>query len=220
MRVGAISIESPVRRADGEVVPFGEMKAICEYARKRGIGTHLDGARLFLAAPYTGVTVKQYAALFDTVYVSTYKYFNANFGAILAGPDALLKDLYHERRMFGGGVPHSWAEAAVSLHYLEGFEQRYRQSVQTAEDAFKLVSKQTGVEVRRVRPGSNIAFLRLKKAGAEQAATRLKASGVAVEAPHATGGDWCEIAVRTNETILRLPADEIARRMSKALQAG
>lgn len=220
MKVGAISIESPVRRQDGEVVPFSEMKAICDYARKRGIGTHFDGARVFLAAPYTGVSVKQYAALFDTVYVSTYKYFNSNFGAVLAGPEAMLKDLYHERRMFGGGVPHCWAEAAMSLHFLDGFEQRYSKAVQTAEDAFKRVSKETGVEVRRVKPGSNIAFLRLKKTAADQAAGRLKAAGVAVEAPRVAGADWSEIPVRTNETILRLPADEIARRMTRALQVG
>lgn len=220
MKVGAISIESPVRRQDGEVVPFSEMEAICDYARKRGIGTHLDGARVFLAAPYTGVSVKQYAALFDTVYVSTYKYFNSNFGAVLAGPDAMLKDLYHERRMFGGGVPHCWAEAAMALHFLDGFEQRYSKAVQTAEDAFKRLSKDTGVEVRRVKPGSNIAFLRLKKTAADQAANRLKSAGITVEAPRATGADWCEIAVRTNETILRLPADEISRKMSGALRLG
>ena len=218
MRVGAISIETPVRRLDGEVMPFSDMKAICEYARRRGIGTHLDGSRLFLAAPYTGVSVKQYAALFDTVYVSTFKYFNANFGAVLAGPDALLKDLYQERRMFGGGVPHAWAEAAVSLHYLDGFEQRYSKAVAAAEQTFERVAKTTGIEVRRVKPGTNIAFLRLKDSAADGAVNRLKAAGVAVESPRAAVNGWREVAVRTNETILRAPAEETARRISAAIE--
>src|SRR5258708_29368649 len=67
--VGAIEIESPVRRRMGEVFDFQEMKKISEYARRNQIGLHLDGARLFLATPYTGVTPAQYAALFDTVYI-------------------------------------------------------------------------------------------------------------------------------------------------------
>src|SRR5438128_1437529 len=65
--VGVISIESPVRRKNGEVFPFEELKRICSLARDKGIRLHLDGARMFLAAPYTGVTPAQYSSLFDTV---------------------------------------------------------------------------------------------------------------------------------------------------------
>src|SRR5262249_51069047 len=79
--VGAISIESPVRRTMGQAVSFEEMQRISSYARSKEIGTHLDGARMFLASAYTGISPAQYAALFDTVYVSMYKYFNAPFGA-------------------------------------------------------------------------------------------------------------------------------------------
>src|SRR5690606_10113074 len=54
--VGSIVIESPVRRMDGEAFDFAEIKKICAYAREKGIRTHLDGARLYLAAPYAGVS--------------------------------------------------------------------------------------------------------------------------------------------------------------------
>ena len=57
--VGSIMIESPVRRKDGEVFDFTEMKKICAYAREQGVRTHLDGARMFLAAAYSGVSVRQ-----------------------------------------------------------------------------------------------------------------------------------------------------------------
>src|SRR5262249_1073617 len=83
--VRAISLESPVRRKAGELFDFAEMQKICTFARDRGIGLHLDGARIFLATAYTDVTPAAYSALFDTVYVSLYKYFNAASGAILAG---------------------------------------------------------------------------------------------------------------------------------------
>ena len=86
----------------------------------------MDGARLFLARPYTGIPPETYAALFDTVYVSLYKYFNAAGGAVLAGPRHLLENLYHQRRMFGGGTitsagsaPGAW-EVAPDLERILG----------------------------------------------------------------------------------------------------
>ena len=39
------------------------MQRIAAFARERRIGLHLDGARLFLAAPYTGIAPQTYAAL-------------------------------------------------------------------------------------------------------------------------------------------------------------
>src|SRR5438067_13625589 len=86
-------------------------------------------SRLYIASAYSGVPVREYAALFDTVYVSMYKYFNAASGAILAGPKALLANLFHARRMFGGGLHRSWPFAAVALHYFEGFDARYGRAV-------------------------------------------------------------------------------------------
>ena len=159
--VGAISIESPVRRASGEVVDFAEMKKICAYARERQIGTHLDGARVFLAAAYSGISRAQYAALFDTVYVSMYKYFNAPFGAVLAGPAAMLNRIATLRHQFGGMIYHGWEPAAIALHYYEGFAERYQSAVRNGETLLRLLESQGKIRVERVSHGSNIIGLRL-----------------------------------------------------------
>ena len=134
--IGAISIESPVRRRSGEVFDYAEMQQIIGFARERGIGLHLDGARLFLATPYTGIAPAAYAAPFDTVYVSLYKYFNAAGGAVLAGPRHLLDGLYHQRRMFGGGLRQAWPYAAVALHYLGGFAERFARAAAAGDTLF------------------------------------------------------------------------------------
>ena len=123
--VGAISIESPVRRMNGQAFDFGEMKKISAFAREKKIGLHLDGARMFLASAYTGIAPVAYSALFDTVYVSLYKYFNAPFGAVLTGPAALIEEASYLRRQFGGALAHGREPAAVALHYLDGFEDRH-----------------------------------------------------------------------------------------------
>ena len=77
--VGAVMIESPVRRQMGQVVPFQEMKAMTDYCSDQGIGTHLDGARLYMMSAASGIGPREYSKLFDTVYISLYKYFGAPF---------------------------------------------------------------------------------------------------------------------------------------------
>lgn len=48
--VGAISIESPVRRQKDRMFSFENVKKIAEYAKSNGIKMHLDGARGVCAA--------------------------------------------------------------------------------------------------------------------------------------------------------------------------
>ena len=158
--IGAISIESPVRRRQGEVFDFAEIQRITSFARERGIGLHLDGARLFLAVPYTGIAPAVYAAPFDTVYVSLYKYFNAAGGAILAGPRQLLDGLYHQRRMFGGGLRQAWPYAAVALHYLEGFGERFAEAAAMADELFRALAEYPQLEIRRTPASTNVTRLR------------------------------------------------------------
>ncbi len=117
---------------------------------------------LYLAAAYSGVPVREYAALFDTVYVSMYKYFNAASGAILAGPKSLLENLFDPRRMFGNGLSHVWPSAAVALHFFDGFPARYSQAVANSEKVITALSADSRFEVTRVPNGTNIFFLRVK----------------------------------------------------------
>lgn len=209
--IGALQIESPVRRRSGERFDFGEMKKISDWARERRIGRHLDGARLFLEAAYSGHSVAEYAALFDTVYISMYKYFNAASGAILAGPKALLADLHHPRRMFGGGLHQAWPFAAVALHYLDGFEARFRKSVEISERVIStLVSE--GFEIERVPNGTNIFRLRPSGVNSPVYRDRLEGAGISARPP---GGQWMTLQV--NETWGRVSSPEIAARFRKAL---
>ncbi len=160
--IGAIQIETPVRRKTGEAFDLGEMKRVSRWARERKINLHLDGARLYLASAYSGVPVREYAALFDTVYISMYKYFNAASGAILAGPKSLLENLYHPRRMFGNGLSQVWPFAAVALHFFEGFPERYAKAVAISEHVITSLQADSRFEVTRVPNGTNIFYLQVK----------------------------------------------------------
>jgi threonine aldolase len=215
--VGAISIESPVRRLKGETFDFAEMQRITAFARERGIGLHFDGARAFLAFPYTGIAPAEYAALFDTVYVSLYKYFNAAAGAILAGPRALFDGLYHQRRMFGGALRQAWPNAAVALHYLDGFDERFACAVAAADRVYAVISARPGCEVHRSASGTNVSRLRVCRPDAAELPARLAARGIVIRPPSRAADAMAEFELTLNETILRRPAAELAEAFAAAL---
>jgi threonine aldolase len=207
--IGAIQIESPVRRKFGEAFHYAEMKRISQWARSRGIGLHLDGARLYLASAYSGIPVHEYAALFDTVYISMYKYFNAASGAILAGPKNLLDNLFHARRMFGNGLPQVWPFAAVALHYFQGFPERYGQAVATSDRVIKALKSDYRFEVTRVPNGTNIFYLRVKGVNPQTFYERAKHAGFVLPAAR---GD--RFTVFVNETWGRATAEQILARLA------
>ncbi len=213
--VGAISIESPVRRRNGEVFDFEEMKMISSYAREKGIGLHLDGARLFLASAYTRIAPARYSELFDTVYVSLYKYFNAPFGAILAGPRPLLDPIATLRHQVGSGLYHAWQAAAVALHYLEGFQERYQSAVQSSEELLRQLQDRAGIRVERVPSGSNIVGIEIPDRRAALVQQRLSEANIVIRKPEKESQI---IWLMVNETINRRPTDELARLFLGALR--
>jgi threonine aldolase len=77
--VGAVSIEN-CASADGRMIAVEELGRSVITASN----IKLHGARIYLAAAWSGVTVKEYASYFDTIYISLYKTCG-NAGAILCG---------------------------------------------------------------------------------------------------------------------------------------
>ena len=210
--IGAVQIETPVRRRSGERFDFAQLERITAWARQRSIGLHLDGARIFLECAYTGRSIKEYAKLFDTVYVSLYKYFNAASGAILAGPKALLEPMTDIRRMFGGGINRVWTSAAVALHFLEGFEARFQSAVKASESVIESLAKDGNFEIERVANGTNIFLLRTTGVNAPIYQQRLEGAGISARVP-----EGARFTMQVNETWLRVAPDEITARFRRAL---
>ena len=213
--VSVISIESPVRRRSGEQFEPAELRRIVALARREDIRLHLDGARLFLQAAYTGEDVAEYARPFDTVYVSLYKYFNAASGAILAGPRALLDEMYHERRMFGGGLPSAWPYAAVALHYLDGFGDRFSRAVRVSEDLIAGLGSRDEFTIDRVTPGTNLFRLRVAGVEPELLRARLATENVLLSPPQGDGG----FLVGVNETLNRSTGGALVEAFVRAVRA-
>ena len=169
--IGVLSLETPVRRKNLERIPFHEIEKICKIARDNNIALHLDGARLYIDAAFSGKKIKEYTQLFDTVYLSLYKSFNSVNGAILAGPKVIIDDLHNERRMFGGGLSSSWQQIAIANYFFDNYNERYRKAKDQFDifkkyieenGQFKIIEINNGSSVFKLIPSKSIDHIQLK----------------------------------------------------------
>jgi threonine aldolase len=169
---------------------------------------------MFLASAYTGITPAQYSEHFDTVYVSLYKYFNAPFGAILAGPAGMLKTIGALRHPFGSQVYHAWEPAAIALHYLDGFAGRYEAAVRNGETLCRLLAAQGKFKIERIERGSNILRLKLSSGTADILQERLARAGIVIRGQKNSQ----QVLLQINETLNRRPPEEIAQEFERAIE--
>lgn len=161
--IGAVSIENPVRRTDGRMIPIDELKKISEYCRSNNIRLHLDGARIYMAAAWSGVSIKEYASYFDTIYISLYKYLGASAGAVLCGDKKLIEKMPHLIKIHGGNMYGNWTNAAMALHRLEGFEDRMKETVKRSAALFAALNQTEGIKVTILDNGTNISMMEIAK---------------------------------------------------------
>ncbi|HEX6797606.1 MAG TPA: beta-eliminating lyase-related protein [Ktedonobacterales bacterium] len=102
--VAALLLELPQREIGGQLPEWDDLVAQTAWARERGAGVHMDGARLWEAAPYYGRSYAEVAALFDTVYVSFYKGIGGISGAMLLGPAEFVTEARAWQRRHGGNL--------------------------------------------------------------------------------------------------------------------
>jgi threonine aldolase len=166
---------------------YDNQKAITNYAKNNEIKTHLDGARLFVQSVHTNLNPARYGELFDTVYTSLYKCFNSASGAILAGSKTFTTNLFHERRMFGGGLPSAWPFAAVALFFADTFIDDYKTALQNAEKFFYLIQKEEKFNVIKFENGSHIVRLNIKDINLKRFSESLIKKNIHLNAPDENG---------------------------------
>ena len=215
-RIGVVSIENPVRRSDGRAVPFDEIKKSSEYCRNNQIKLHLDGARIYMAAAWYGISVKEYAAYFDTVYISLYKYLGASAGAILCGDSKLMGKMPHLIKIHGGNMFSSWTNAAMALHRLEGMEARLQDARKRGEEIFAALNKLNGIRVSPLQNGTNIYEVLFGKEidGKKVQQTLNKEFSIRMIPPD----EQNKTKLTVNETILYRDAGDVINAFTRAMQ--
>ncbi len=103
----------------GKVLPLDYLAAARELTLRRGLGLHLDGARLYNAAVKLGVPAREITRHFDSVSVCLSKGLGAPVGSVLCGSAALIGKARRLRKMVGGGMRQAGVLAAAGLYALQ-----------------------------------------------------------------------------------------------------
>jgi threonine aldolase len=213
--VGAVSIENPVRRTDGRMVPIEELRKISTYCRTNNIKLHLDGARIFMAAAWSGVSIKEYAGLFDTIYISLYKYLGAAGGAMLCGDKTVIDKMPHLIKIHGGNMYGNWANAAMALQRLNGLEARLKETVAKSQTLFSAINKLPGITITALDNGTNIYQLQLGENIDGKKMQLALRNDFNIRMPFADANN--KLMLTVNETLLYRDNDFIIAAFKKAL---
>ena len=164
----------------GKVLTMGYMAEATALARRHGLATHLDGARLFNAAVALGggprARALEIAAHFDSVSVCFSKGLGAPVGSALVGPLELIQRAHRWRKMLGGGMRQAGGLAAAALHALDHHIERLADDHALAQRLGRGLAGLPGVSVEPLQ--TNIVFADLHGERAAGAIAHLKARGV------------------------------------------
>ncbi len=144
---------------------------------------HMDGVRLFAEAGHTDRKPSEYSSYFDTIYTSLYKCFSSGSGAMLAGTKEFCDDLYHTRRMFGGGLPHVWPFAAIAINYVDNYLEEYKSAKTTAEALFEYLNKNTDLTITHIPNGTNLYQLKVNIGELAKIVEKLTKHNISMRSP-------------------------------------
>lgn len=160
----------------GHVLPTGYIEAATALARRRGLATHLDGARLYNAAVASGVQAREIARHFDSVSVCFSKGLGTPAGSALCGSGELIGRARRWRKMTGGAMRQAGVLAAAALHALDHHVARLAEDHAHARRLAQGLQGLSGVSVEM--PQTNIVFVDLAPDKPADVVARLAARGV------------------------------------------
>jgi threonine aldolase len=184
---GLISLENTHNMAGGIVTPLYVLEEIWAGARAAGLPVHLDGARVFHAATFLGISVAELTRGFDSVMFCLSKGLCAPVGSLLVGSTEFIRKARSVRKALGGGMRQAGILAAAGLIALEQMPARLGQDHANARLLAEGVAAVPQVELNLKNVQTNIVIFTLREGRDANAAVQaLKQQGVLASAigPH------------------------------------
>ena len=153
-----ISLENTHNMAGGTVYPVDVLDEICDMARRRGIATHLDGARVFNAAVALDVDVRRITSGFDSIQFCLSKGLGAPVGSVVVGSRQFIDRCRPLRKMLGGGMRQAGVIAAAALIALEDGPGRLIEDHENARFLARELSRIPGIAIEPDAVQTNIVI--------------------------------------------------------------
>ncbi len=110
-----ICLENTHNRCGGAVLPVDYMDAAGDLAHCHGLQLHVDGARLWNAAVYLGVSPARLLQEADSASLCLSKGLAAPVGSVVVGSGAFIRKVRRNRKAVGGGMRQAGVIAAAGI---------------------------------------------------------------------------------------------------------
>lgn len=149
--------------SSGNVLSLENMKEVYETAKKYNLPVHLDGARIFNAATYLNVDVKEIAKYCNSVMFCLSKGLCAPVGSILAGDAEFIKRARKKRKVLGGGLRQAGYLAAAGIVALKDMTKRLKDDHDNAKFLAEELDKIPDLTVDLNNVKINMVFFKFNK---------------------------------------------------------
>jgi threonine aldolase len=172
-------VEQTSNLGGGSVWPLSRIEAVTVVARRHGLATHLDGARLMNAVVASGVSAREYADPFDSAWIDFTKGLGAPVGAALAGSRAFIDEAWRCKQQMGGAMRQAGIIAAGGVYALRHHVKRLADDHANARRLAEGLAALPGVSLDPSTVETNIVFFELTgELTAPVAVERLLARGI------------------------------------------
>jgi threonine aldolase len=200
-RTRLVWVEQTSNLGGGSVWPLERLEAVAAIAKRHGLATHMDGARLMNAVVASGVSARDYAAPYDSAWIDFTKGLGAPVGAALAGSRAFIDEAWRCKQQMGGAMRQAGIIAAGGVYALRHHVKRLAEDHANARRLAEGLAGLPGVRLDPSSIDTNIVFFELTGSlTAAAAVERLLARGVRMGA----------LGARTIRAVTHLDADAAA----------
>ena len=151
-----VCVEQTANIGGGTIWPKAVLDDVVRTAKASDLATHMDGARLMNACVATGISARDMADGWDSVWIDFTKGLGAPVGAALAGSRAFIDDVWRWKQRLGGSMRQAGIIAAGCLHALDHHVDRLADDHTNAKVLARGLSQIEGLEVQQ--PQTNLVF--------------------------------------------------------------
>jgi threonine aldolase len=160
----------------GKVLPASYVAKATDFARSKGLGTHLDGARIWNAMVASNASLPALCAPFDTVSMCFSKGMGAPVGSVLVGPKDMIARAKRWRKTLGGGMRQAGILAAACLYALDHHLARLRTDHENAERLANGLAQIAALKT--LHQATNMVFVEVSADKCEALGAFLKERGI------------------------------------------
>jgi len=173
-----VSVEQTANIGGGTIWKKPALDEVVEIARANGMATHMDGARLLNATVATGISARDMAAGWDSVWIDFSKGLGAPIGGVIAGSRAFIDEVWRWKQRLGGSMRQAGVCAAACIYALDHHVDRLAEDHANGRALARGLSQINGIEVQQ--PETNLVFFKPDGAGisGEKMVAALRPRGV------------------------------------------